>query len=291
VPHADTEVERLERDRANLRDSGAAPEPYALGPDSQPQPGVPRGTLTQQRWQSERIYPATTRDYWVYAPPEGQPPSALTIFQDGGFYLNPVVNAPVALDNLIHQGAIPPMLALFVNAGEVGPGSPVFGGADNRSLEYDTLSDRYARFLLEEMLPPLETEYGLRLTASDRALVGMSSGGIAAFTAAWERPDAFSKVVSHCGSFTNIRGGDLYPRLVRQTPRKPLRIFLQTGTRDLDNICGSWPLANQALAAALAYRGYDYQFVLGEGGHTLKHGGALLPETLRWLWRGETLAA
>ena len=113
----------------------------------------------------------------------------------------------------------------------------------------------------------------------------MSSGGICAFTIAWERPDAFGKVISHCGSFTDIRGGNLYPSLVRKTPRKPLRVFLQSGEKDVDVIFGSWPIANQDMAAALAYREYDYQFVFGEGYHSLKHGGAIFPDTLRWLWR------
>jgi enterochelin esterase family protein len=152
-------------------------------------------------------------------------------------------------------------------------------------VEYDSLGDRYARFLLEELLPPLEQQYHLVADPAGRAICGISSGGICAFTVAWERPDAFNKVVSHCGSFTAIRGGNRYPALIRKSAARPLRVFLQTGTRDLDVVFGNWVIANQDMAAALAYKGYDYQFVLGEGGHSLAHGGAIFPDTMRWLWR------
>jgi enterochelin esterase family protein len=126
----------------------------------------------------------------------------------------------------------------------------------------------------------------LRQGAEGRAIGGISSGGICAFTAAWERPDLFSKVLSHVGSFTNIRGGDVYPGLIRKTEPKPIRVFLQDGSGDLDNLHGSWPLANQQMAAALRFMDYDYRFVYGDGAHNGKHGGVILPESLRWLWRG-----
>jgi enterochelin esterase-like enzyme len=147
------------------------------------------------------------------------------------------------------------------------------------------LGDRYARFLIEELLPEIGKRYNITSDPSGRAICGNSSGGICAFTAAWERPDAFRKVVSHCGSFTDIRGGHNYPSLIRKSEAKPLRVFLQSGAKDVDVIFGSWPLANQDMAAALAYREYDYQFVFGEGYHTLKHDGAIFPDTMRWLWR------
>ena len=139
--------------------------------------------------------------------------------------------------------------------------------------------------MIEELLPEIEQRYAIVWDPAGRAICGMSSGGICAFTVAWERPDAFRKVVSHCGSFTNIRGGHNYPTMIRSAETKPLRVFLQSGAKDLDVIYGSWPIANQDMAAALAYRDYDYQFVFGVGGHTLKHGGAIFPDTLRWLWR------
>jgi enterochelin esterase family protein len=176
-------------------------------------------------------------------------------------------------------------VALFVEPGETGPGLPIYGGSGNRSLEYDSLGGAYARFLIEELLPA--TTGGLELwnQAAGRAIVGMSSGGICAFNAAWERPDTFGKVISHCGSYVNIRGGHHLPAAVRSNEARPLRVFLQSGVHDLDILFGCWPLANRELASALEYRGYDHRFVMGEGGHSLAQGGALFADTLRWLWR------
>ncbi len=207
------------------------------------------------------------------------------VFQDAQLYLGPQTNIPVVFDNLIHKQEMPVTIGLFVSPGDKGPGSPILGGSDNRSFEYDSLGDQYARFLLEELLPQVEKDYKITADPDGRAICGISSGGICAFTVAWERPDAFRKVVSHCGSFTSIRGGHTYPSLIRRTEAKPLRVFLQSGAKDLDVVFGNWPLANQEMATALAYRDYDYQFVFGEGGHSLKHGGAIFPDTMRWLWR------
>src|SRR5262249_55553278 len=156
-------------------------------------------------------------------------------------------------------------IGVFVDSGETGPGLPGWGGTDNRSMEYDSLGDRYARFLLEELLPPIEQQYNIVSDPDGRAICGISSGGICTFTAAWGRPAAFRKVVCHCGSFTNIRGGNRYPSMIRKSAPKPLRVFLQTGTNDLDVVYGNWPIANQDMAAALAYHHYDYQLVMGEG--------------------------
>jgi len=275
------------RDKTGFAASMSGAEPYTLGPDSLPQPGVPRGEVTQYHWRSEHIYPGTERDYWVYVPSQynASQPACLMVFQDGELYLSPEVNVPTVFDNLIHQGAMPVTIGLFVRPGDKGPGTPIYGGSDNRSFEYDSLGDQYARFLIEELIPEIAKHYAIVADPAGRAICGISSGGICAFTAAWERPDAFSKVVSHCGSFADIRGGNMYPSLIRRTEPKPLRVFLQTGTRDLDVVFGNWPIANQDMAAALAYQGYDYQLVVGEGGHTLKHGAAIFPETLRWLWR------
>jgi enterochelin esterase family protein len=147
------------------------------------------------------------------------------------------------------------------------------------------MGDQYASFLIDELLPEVAKRYPFTTDPEGHAIAGASSGGICAFTAAWERPDYFRKVVSHIGSYVNILGGDAYPSLVRQSGRRPIRVFLQDGTNDLDNRWGNWPLANQQMAAALKFRGYDYRFEMGDGGHTHQHGGALLPETLRWLWR------
>ena len=207
------------------------------------------------------------------------------IFLDGALYLGADVNVPIVFDNLIDADEMPVTIGLFINAGDKGPGMPIYGGSDNRSFEYDSLGDQYSRFLIEELLPEITKKYRIVGEPAGRAICGISSGAICAFTAAWERPDVFGKVVSHCGSFVNIRDGHNYPSLIRRNATKPLRVFLQTGIKDLNLIFGTWSIANQDLAAALAYRDYDYQFIFGEGGHSLKHGGAIFPETMRWLWR------
>ena len=216
------------------------------------------------------------------------------VFQDGGGYQNPTgqFRVPIVFDNLIHQKKIPVMIGIFINPGKVPPASEGQKPRDNRSFEYDTLSDQYARFILEEILPEAEKTVKLRHDAESRAIAGISSGGICAFTAAWERPNEFSKVLSWVGSFTNIasgktlrEGGHNYPALIRKTPKKPIRVFLQDGANDLDNQHGNWPLANQEMARALQFAGYDYKFVFGRGFHSNRHGRALLPDSLRWLWR------
>ena len=262
-------------------------EPYQLGADSLAQPGVPAGEVTKYHWVNECIYPGTERDYWVYVPRQydGTKPANLMVFQDGALFLGPDVNAPLVFDNLIHKGEMPVTIGLFVNPGSKGPGLPIYGGSDNRSSEYDALGDLYVRFLLKELLPEVQKNLNITTDPAGCAICGISSGAICAFNAAWERPDCFSKVVSFCGSFTDIRGGHNFPSMVRKNERKPLRVFLQSGAHDLNIIFGSWPLANQAMDAALAYRGYDYQFVFGEGYHSIKHGGSIFPDTLRWLWR------
>lgn len=267
----------------------AEDEPYQLGPDSQRQEGVPQGKITRHEWKSE-IFPGTIREYWVYVPAqydEAQP-AAVMVFQDGHAYVNETgeFRAPVAFDNLIHKKELPVIIGIFINPGHKGESLPENPWrANNRSFEYDTLSDQYARFLLEEILPEVGKTYKLTDDPEQRAICGISSGGICAFTVAWERPDAFRKVLSHVGSFTNIRGGHVYPALIRKTENKPIRVFLQDGKNDLDNQHGNWWLSNLQMDAALKFKKYDYRFVGGEGGHNGKHGGAILPESLTWLWR------
>lgn len=275
------------KDQAAFAFSMAGNEPYRLGPDSAPQEGVPQGELIKYHWKNQKYFEGTERDYWLYIPKQydGSKEACLMVFQDGALYLSPDIIVPVVLDNLIHKGEIPLTIGLFVNAGDKGPGLPIYGGTDNRSVEYDSLGDHYTRFLLEELLPPIEEKYNIAKNPAKRAICGISSGAICAFTVAWERPEAFGKVISHCGSFTDIRGGHNYPFMIRKSEPKPIRIFLQSGTKDLNVIFGNWALANQTMATALTYREYDFQFVFGEGGHTLKHGGSIFPDTLRWLWR------
>jgi enterochelin esterase family protein len=265
--------------------------PYDLGPDSQKKEGVPEGKVLEGKWESRKFYSGTVRDYRIYVPASYDPakPPCLMVFQDGLGYANPKggYRATVVFDNLIHKGDLPPTIGVFVNPGTIPPARPGARGRENRSFEYDALGDLYARFLIEELLPGLAERHQLKWTddPDGRALGGASSGGICAFTAAWERPDAFRKVLSHIGSFTNIRGGNVYPSLIRKTEAKPLRVFLQDGSTDLDNVHGSWPQANHEVAAALKYMKYDFRFVFGTEGHNGKHGGAALPDSLRWLWR------
>jgi enterochelin esterase-like enzyme len=264
------------------------PEPYQLGPDSHPQPG-PRGRVEgPHRWRSA-VFPGTIREYWVYVPAQYDgSAAALMVFQDGHQYVDVgrEYRVPVVFDNLIRRREMPVTIGLFVNPGHLGEALPEDAWtASNRSVEYDSLGDRYARFLLEELLPEVQQHYAISSRPEARAIGGASSGGICAFTAAWERPDDLGKVVSHIGSFTDIRGGHAYPALIRSTPRKPLRVFLQDGSHDLDNHYGNWPQANQEMADALSSAGYDHRFDFGVGGHTHLHGGAILPDTLRWLWR------
>jgi len=275
----------------------AREETYKPGPDSQEQPGVPQGKMEKFVRKSE-VFPGSVRYLWVYVPAQYDPkvPACVMVFQDGvRFYADRKgqFRVPTVFDNLIHKKEMPVTIAVFIE-----PGSKDLKGGKGgkpdlfyRSFEYDTLSDQYVRFLEKEVLADLGTQYNLRQDAAGRAICGMSSGGICAFTVAWERPDLFSKVLSHVGSFTNIRGGDRYPGIIRKTKARPIRVFLQAGSKDLDNEHGNWPLGNQQMAAALKFKKYDYRFEYGTGAHDGKHGGAILPESLRWLWRGEATAA
>jgi len=261
-------------------------EPYQLSEDSIKKDEVPEGVTTKYHLTESRIYPGTKRDYWVYVPKQYDPakPACLMIFQDGALYLFDMMQANIPLDNLIDKKEIPVIIALFINAGDKGPGMPIYGGAGNRSLEYDSVSDVYSRFLIEEMMAGIKRDYNISDNPKHKALVGISSGAVAAFSAAWHRPDVFGKVICHCGSFVSIRGADKFPEMIRKTPAKPLKVFLQSGKKDLNVIFGSWALKNKEMAAALEYSGYDHKFVFGKGGHSLKHGASIFPETLRWLW-------
>jgi enterochelin esterase family protein len=264
---------------------GAQLEVYEAHADSLVKSGVPKGETKQMTAWESKIFAGTRRDWWVYVPAQYKPetPAAVMVFQDGNSYREYV---PIIFDNLIAKGDMPVTVGIFIQPG-------LFeGGRSNRSFEYDTLSDQYARFLLEEILPEVSKTVRLKTDAASRAIAGASSGGICAFTVAWERPNEFSKVVSWIGSFVNIasgktvrEGGHNYEAMIRKTPRKPIRVFLQDGSNDLDNNNGNWPLANQTLARSLAYAKYDYRFEYGQGFHSHRHGRAIFPDTLRWLWR------
>ena len=258
----------------------SAPVRYAYGPDSYPQPGVPRGTTVEFEWTASRLFPGTNRRYWVYAPAQytDSEPASLMVFQDGRMYLDPEgdFRAGVVFDNLIHRGEMPVTIGVFVDPGR-----------DNRNAEYDAFSDAYAEFLLTEILPSVRDRYRIADEPDRWAIGGGSSGGSCAFTVAWMRPEWFGLVLSFLGSFAQIRGGNRYPELIQETPKKPLRVFLQAATRDANWNAPelNWFSANLRVAAALAERGYDVRLVLGDGGHDPNHAGAIVPDALRWLWR------
>jgi len=264
-------------------------EEYTLGPDSQRQLNVPKGVVTKYSWTASKIYPGTTRDYWIYVPAQykAEKPACVMIFQDGERMADEAgsFRVPIVFDNLIAKGDMPVTIGVFVNPGVMPALSPTQRDRYNRSFEYDALGDRYARFLIEEILPEVGKHYNLSKDPNDYAIAGSSSGGIAAFNAAWNRPDVFHRVMSFIGSFTNLRGGQDLATLIRKTEPKPLRVFLQDGTADQNNYAGNWYLGNQEIFSALQFAGYESTFVVGTEGHNGKHGGAILPDALRWLWK------
>lgn len=270
-------------DEAVFAAARATAEP-ALPAEAAEQPGVPKGTVTAGHHVGTQIWPGVERDYWVYVPAQydAARPANLMVCQDGRSYLDRTKAATV-LDNLIAGGDLKPTVGLFVQPGDL-PGLPK-DSRGNRSLEYDNVDDAYVRFLLDELMP--QALAGLAITGdpAGRAICGMSSGGICAFNAAWERPDMFGRVVSHVGSFTNIRGGNVYPARVRANGARPIRVFLQGGIGDLNDSRGSWAIANFDMAAALTLKGYDMRFEFGPGGHNFLHGAAIFPQTLRWIFR------
>ena len=259
-------------------------------PDRVIQEDVPHGKVTSGQFSDSQIFPGTQRDFSVYVPAQYKPdePASLMVFMDGGGYANVKgsFRVPVVFDNLIHRKAMPVTIAVFVNPGTIPATAPGASNRSNRSFEYDSLGDRYANFLVDEFLPVALKGLNVSPEPADRAVCGISSSGICAFTVAWEKPDQFGKVMSHIGSFTNIRGGWAYPGLVRKTKDKPkaIKVYLQDGRDDLNNLHGNWPLGNRDLAAALQFAGYPYKLVMTDGGHSGKWGGEALPDALTWLW-------
>lgn len=260
---------------------------YKPGPDSYRKPGVPKGTVTKYEWESTLYH--NYREYYVYVPAQydSSKPAALMVFQDGHSYTNDSgdFRVPTVYDNLIFQQKLPVTICLFINPGNNTKNYPQNRfSSSNRVEEYDVLNDKYATFLIDELIPDLKKKYNISDDPKMHAICGLSSGAICAFTAAWQRPDYFSKVMSHFGSFTNIRGGHNYPFIIRQNKKKDIRIFMQDGSNDLDNEYGNWWLSNLQLEAALKYKRYDYRFEKGSGSHNGKHAGSILPESLVWLW-------
>ncbi len=260
---------------------------YEHGPDSAAQPGVPAGDTIEFEWTDSVVYPGTVRKFWVHVPAgyDASKPTSLMVFQDGWWYLDPEgeVRGGIVLDNLVHSGDIPVTIGVFVDPG-------VFPDAENpknRNNEYDAFDDRYVNFLLTEIIPQVTERFAITDDPEQWGICGGSSGGNCAFTAAWLRPDKFRKVIGYLSSFAQMPDGNPYPELIPSVERKPLRIFLQAGHRDLrwNGPKYNWLANNLRTAAALAEASYDFRLVLGEGGHSPNHGGVLLPDALRWQWR------
>jgi enterochelin esterase family protein len=292
------------------------PGEYPPTADSLPQPGVPKGKLIGPLEFKSKIIAGTVRRYWIYVPVkyDANNPPNLLVFQDGQRAINPQgpLNIPVVLDNLIARGDIPATLGVFITPGNTGtehyPDNLGTGNPNHRAPEYDALSDAYTRMLIDEILPEVAKTYKFTDDPKRRAIGGTSSGAICAWTVAWHRPDAFGNVISMIGSYTSIGyhpatattpmipGGDTYPGLIRKNPIRPIRIFLQDGTNDLNNEHGNWHLANEQMLSSLQWANanadekkipgarYDVRYEWGDGAHSDVHGGWLLPGILRWMF-------
>jgi enterochelin esterase-like enzyme len=264
-------------------------------PDSYPVPGVPQGKVSEKKTLVSKVYPAMTANYWVYVNPGAdiQRGAPVMVWQDGETIIgnNDLLRLRLQIvsDNLVHKKVIPPMVHVLIQPGTGGEAE----GTRMRSIQYDTVSDRYSKYLLEEILPDVEKTYKLRPDAYSRAIAGASSGAIAAFNAAWYRTDQFSRVLSHIGSYValqwrpeqNLEGGYIVSHKVRREPKKNIRIWLSDGAGDQEGNGGSWPLNNVQLANSLKLKGYDFHFRFGHGTHAIAQGAMDLPESLAWLWR------
>ena len=262
-------------------------------PDSYPQPGVPKGTLSEKHTITSKIYDGMKADYWIYASPGVDPnvPAPLMVWQDGQTIIAgnlAKLRLFTVTENLVAQKLIPPMVHVLIAPGFSPDGKPM------RSIEYDTVSDRYNRFVLEEVLPEAEKIYKLRSDGYSRGIAGESSGGICSLNSAWFNPEKFARVHSTIGSYTSIQwhpeekldGGNLYPFMVRKMPKRNIRIWMSDGADDLENTHGSWPLQNIQLANSLKMREYDFHFRFGHATHDSAQAALDLPESLAWLWRG-----
>jgi enterochelin esterase family protein len=304
---------------------------YPLTADSLPQDGVPKGQLIGPLEWNSKIIRGTVRQYWIFVPAQytGEKPAGLLVFQDGQRALNPKgpLRVNQVMENLIAKKDIPVMIGLFITPGNLSehyPDNLGTGNPNNRAQEYDVLSDAYATMLVDELIPELKKTYKISDDVNSRVIGGTSSGAICAWTVAWERPDQFRKVISMIGSYTSIGfrpakgnqpmvpGGDIYPTLIRKSPIRPIRIFLQDGTNDLSNsepngvtpdrwsmsnAQGNWHLANLQMLSALEFANrnadqqkaegprYEFDHAWGDGYHSDDHGGQLLPDILRWMFR------
>jgi len=275
---------------------------YSLGPDSLSQPGVPKGEIRGPFTLASTAYPDTQHTYWVYVPAQydAAVPASLMIYNDGHAFMNPDgdVRAVNVMDNLIFRRELPVMIGVFINPGrrsdQPEPNATEWGDrTTNRPTEYNSLDDKYARVIVDELMPALAKEYNLSKSPERRGIGGSSSGAIAAFTVAWQRPNEFRKVLSNVGSFVDLRGGNAYPEIIRKSDKKPIRVFLCDGRNDnrgqrpgeAYNVTRDWFYQNVLMMQALTAKGYDLNYAWGMNKHGQKMGGAILPEMMRWLWR------
>ena len=280
---------------------------YRLGPDSLPQEGVPKGEIRGPFTLPSNAFPGTQHTYWVYVPAQYDPrvPASLMIFNDGQAFMAPEgdIRAQNVMDNLIYRREIPVMIGVFINPGrrpdQPEPNLREWGDrTTNRPTEYNSLDDRYPLVIVDELMPALRKDYNLSDDPDRHGIGGASSGAIAAFTVAWERPNQFRKVISLVGSFVNLRGGHAYADIVRKSEKKPIRIFLQDGRNDNRGAgrggtydeTRDWFFQNVRLMQALTDKGYDVNYAWGMNRHGQKMGGEILPEMMRWLWRDQPVS-
>ncbi|MFK7769753.1 MAG: alpha/beta hydrolase-fold protein [Mariniblastus sp.] len=263
--------------------------PYETDPASVRQNDVPKGTIVKRKFSDSSVFPGTEREYAVYIPKQydAAKPACLMVFQDGMGFLNEKgpAKTQIVFDNLIHSGEMPVTIGVFVNPGVVPAQNENAQPRFNRSLEYDAIDDRYATFLVDELMPVVQKDFAISTDPNDRGICGSSSGGIAGFNVAWQRPDQFRRVYTMVGTYIGLRGAEQMSVLVRKTEPKPIRVFLQDGSDDLNIYCGDWWVANQGMLSALKFSGYEVDHVWGEGGHNKKHGGAVLPKAMRFIWK------
>ena len=270
---------------------------YSLGPDSLPREGVPKGEVRGPFKLPSKAYPGAEHSYWVYVPAqyEASREVNLMVFHDGATYLKAdgFYRAQNVLNNLIYRRDIPIMIGAFID-----PGINVADGKSIRQDEYDALGDRYSKVIVDELLPALYKDYNISRDPDRHGIAGWSSGAIAAFTVAWERPDQFHKVLTGIGTFVDLKGGYVYPEKVLASEKKPIRIFMVDGRNDNrgTNDKGEydphrdWFLQNVRLMEALTKKGYDVNYSWGMGVHSHNMGGAMLPEMMRWLWRDQPVS-
>jgi enterochelin esterase-like enzyme len=281
---------------------------YEFSPDSVVKEGVPKGQIKGPFMLPSQAYPGTQHTYWVYVPAQYDPaqPASLMIYNDGQAFMamEGDIRAQVVMDNLIYRREIPVMIGVFINPGrrpdQPEPNLSNWGDRDtNRPTEYNTLDDKYARVIVDELLPVLYKEYNISRDPERHGIGGSSSGAIAAFTVAWQRPDVFRKVLSNVGSFVNIRGGNAYPDIIRKSEKKPLRVFLVDGRNDNRSIradgtydeARDWFYQNVRMQQALAEKGYDLTYSWGMQRHGQKMLRTVFPEMMRWLWRDHAFSA